>query len=154
MPSEAKGSAAVPGGPPRLVCRCIGVSSLRIVAAIQERGLASLSELREHLRAGSGCGTCHPEIEEILADLRGDSVPKLERMENRIVCRDETMQRIEASLYTGIVPGLAAGTEVDLVAVNGLTVHLHISPDAPDVRKILAAKLRKYVCEDLEIVFS
>ncbi len=141
-------------GPPRLVCRCIGVASPRIIDAIQRDGLTCLEDVQKRVRAGTGCGTCHAEIEEIFADLHGQEVPKLTKLQNRQLCHTETVQRVEGSLYGGIVPKLADGTRVDLVAVKGLQIDLHLTPDDPEIRELIREKLCKFVCQDLLIRFS
>ena len=148
------GTDRKPGGPPRLVCRCIGVSSPRILEAVLSGGLSRLEEVQTALKAGTGCGTCHPEIEEILADLRGEPVDRMRRMENAMICRQETHQRIEASLFSGIVPKLPPETVVELLGVDGLRVHLHLAPNDAALRELIAAKLKKFICADLEIRFS
>ena len=142
------------GGRPRLVCRCIGVSSCRIIEAVRAGGLTRVSEVQEAVKAGTGCCSCHPEIEEILAELRGLPISRLEQMQSAMVCRDETQQRIEASLLTGIVPKLPPGCDVEIVSVQGLEVGLHLQPDREDLRELVSEKLRKFVCADLEISFS
>ena len=153
MPPDSASDA--PGGPPRLICRCFCISSLRIAQAIRAQGLTRLDQVQSTLRAGSGCTGCHPEIEEILAEARGEPVSKRVRMENRARCRSESEQRIEVSLFTAIVPKLPEGTRVELVCVDGLRIDLHITPrnDAA-LQALIQEKLRKLVCQDLEIVFS
>ena len=143
-----------PGGPPRLICRCLGVSSVWIWETIQAQGLTRLAEIQSTLKAGTGCSTCRAEIEELLADARGEPMPKLDRIQNRTRCREETARRIEASLYTGIVAKLPEGTCVELVSLQGLRVELHVSPvDDPALRELISERLKKLVCADLEIAF-
>jgi len=144
-----------PGGPPRLICRCFCISSLHIAQAVRAQGLTRLDQVQSTLRAGSGCASCHPEIEEILAEERGESVSKQVRVANRARCRSESERRIEASLYMAIVPKLPAGTRVELVCVEGLRIDLHITPsNDATLQALIQEKLRKLVCQDLEIVFS
>ncbi len=138
---------------PRLICRCIGVSSPRVHEAIRAHGLTSVAEVTKTARAGGGCGTCHPEIEEILAELRGEPTDPALSLENRLVCSQETQLRVEGSLESLIRPRLAERSiEVVSVAVDGLRVRVELGPNADDeARALIAEKLRKYVCEDLEI---
>jgi bacterioferritin-associated ferredoxin len=144
-----------PGGPPRLACRCIGVSSLRIVEAVQGLGLQALSEVQKDTGAGTGCGSCHPEIEEILDELRGREVSSSQRLTNRDLCRKETERRVEMALAGGIVPKLPPGVSVVLDRVQGLEVELEFRGDAgPDLPAWITEKLRKYVCADLQVRFG
>lgn len=59
------------GAPPPLpdeaqVCDCNGVTKGRIVAAIQEKGLGSVSAVGAETSAGTSCGSCKPLVGEIL----------------------------------------------------------------------------------------
>ncbi len=152
MPSTPPGEP--PGGPPRLTCRCLGISSLRIVEAIQSQGLTQIAQLQSALRAGTGCETCHPELEELLADARGEPLPEQVRSQNRALCQRDSERRIEAALELGVVPNLAPGSTVDLIWLEGLRVELQVTPGADSaLRQLITEKLRKSVCPDLEIVF-
>lgn len=54
-----------------LVCRCWGVSEAQIVAAIAD-GAQDLDALIAATGAGSGCGTCRQDLEEILQRQLGE----------------------------------------------------------------------------------
>jgi assimilatory nitrate reductase catalytic subunit len=60
-------AGAEPGGPPPspLVCACHGVSA----AAIRGCGGVSVAAVGAATQAGTGCGSCRPEIAALLADL-------------------------------------------------------------------------------------
>ena len=62
-------SDALPDEGPR-VCACFGVSRAAIRHAAVTRRLGTVSEVGVYLRAGTNCGSCIPEIEEILRDVR------------------------------------------------------------------------------------
>jgi NifU-like protein len=138
---------------PRLVCRCLGVASPRIHAAVRTGGLQSVADVTKAVRAGGGCGLCHPEIEEILAEVRAEPVDPGLVLENQLVCRQETTSRVEGSLGSLIAPRLAAmGTRIESVSVDGLRVRVRLGGNAIDAAaRFVAEKLRKYVCEDLAI---
>lgn len=55
------------------ICNCNGVAKGQIVAAVQS-GCRSLKTLCETTRAGSGCGSCKPQVEELLALAAGELV--------------------------------------------------------------------------------
>ena len=140
---------------PRLVCRCLGVASPRIYGAVRAQGLASVPEVTKAVRAGGGCGLCHPEIEEILAEVRGEPVDPGIVLENQLVCRQETQARVGASLESLIRPRLEAlGATLEDFAVEGLRVRVRVrlgTATGEDAERLVAEKLRKYVCEDLEV---
>lgn len=132
----------------------MGVSSVRIADAIRAQQLETLAEVRDATRAGTGCGSCHPEIDEVLCALRGDAVPDWARFDNRQFCADETERRVEASLEFTVAPLLARGLFMELVAVDGLRVEIHLGPkrDA-ETEAWISEKLRRLVCTDLEVLF-
>jgi assimilatory nitrate reductase catalytic subunit len=55
---------------PRTVCACFSVNAAAIETAIRQGRLASACEVGKALKAGTNCGSCIPEIEEILRDVR------------------------------------------------------------------------------------
>jgi NifU-like protein len=134
---------------PRVVCRCLGVASPRLFAVARAEGLRTVADVTKSLRAGSGCTLCHAEIEEILAELRGEPIDAARAIENRDVCRQETLARVERALL-GV--GAATGARIAGVAVDGLAVRVELRGDAAPalVRRILDA-LHRRVCADLEV---
>jgi assimilatory nitrate reductase catalytic subunit len=50
----------------RNVCACFGVGEKTILNAIQSQGLDSVEAVGQCLKAGTGCGSCVPEIRRIL----------------------------------------------------------------------------------------
>ncbi|HVY17649.1 MAG TPA: molybdopterin-dependent oxidoreductase [Rhodopila sp.] len=52
------------------VCACFGVSRDAIRHAIATENLTTARQIGERLRAGTNCGSCIPELEEILRDVR------------------------------------------------------------------------------------
>jgi assimilatory nitrate reductase catalytic subunit len=59
---------SVAAGPPagRTLCACLGIGEGRIRQAIREDGLASVEAVGESLGAGTGCGSCIPELRALL----------------------------------------------------------------------------------------
>ncbi|MGB0682187.1 MAG: molybdopterin-dependent oxidoreductase [Magnetovibrionaceae bacterium] len=52
----------------RIVCSCFSVGINTIVDAILDQKLTSVSEISAALRAGTNCGSCLPELKEVLHD--------------------------------------------------------------------------------------
>ena len=50
-----------------VVCSCNSVGQNRIVAAIRGRRLTSVAAIGEATTAGTGCGSCKPELAALLA---------------------------------------------------------------------------------------
>lgn len=130
------------------------MSSVRIADAVRAQDLCTVAQVADATRAGSGCGTCHDEIQEIVLACRGESVRDWARFDNRALCRDETQRRVEASLDFGVLPRLARGHFVELVGLEGLRVDLHLEPKRDAALETwIADRLRKLVCAELEVWF-
>ena len=139
----------------RLTCRCMGMSSGRVVDLIRTRGLGDVDSVARDLGAGGGCGSCRPDIEEILADLRGEPLAERIRRANLLRSEAETLRRVEAALFGSIAARLPPGTQIELVSVAGLRVELHVGrPDSAELRDLVSERLRKLVCDELEVVFG
>ncbi len=50
-----------------IVCACFSVGVNTLAEAIRDQGLRSVEEIGELLKAGTGCGSCIPELKELLA---------------------------------------------------------------------------------------
>lgn len=62
------------------VCGCNGVSKAAIVAAIAEKGLTTLDEVRAHTKASASCGMCTPTVQAILSHVTGADAKAPEAM--------------------------------------------------------------------------
>lgn len=49
-----------------LVCQCFGIHEKLIERTVRENNLRTLEEVTNYTKAGGGCQTCHPTIEEII----------------------------------------------------------------------------------------
>ena len=49
-----------------LICKCFAVDEAKIVKAVRENGLTSMTEVIHYTKAGGGCSTCHEKIEQVL----------------------------------------------------------------------------------------
>ncbi|XAS67913.1 FAD-dependent oxidoreductase [Micrococcaceae bacterium Sec5.7] len=62
---DQPGARAVAQDPESTVCRCAGVSGVKIAAAVVD-GCSSVSEVSKATRAGTGCGGCHSDIKGLI----------------------------------------------------------------------------------------
>jgi NAD(P)H-nitrite reductase large subunit len=51
------------------ICNCLGIMKSEIVKAIKDKGLQTLEEVQDETNAGTVCGTCIPDIEDILKEI-------------------------------------------------------------------------------------
>ena len=61
--------ASVPNPGP-VLCSCFGTGINTIVSAIETRGLMSVAQIGDALGAGTNCGSCRPELAQLLAQVR------------------------------------------------------------------------------------
>ena len=54
-----------------IICHCFEVSREEIENAIREKGLITVEEVGEVTNAGTGCGGCQEQIQEILDEING-----------------------------------------------------------------------------------
>ncbi|HEY0049139.1 MAG TPA: iron-sulfur cluster assembly scaffold protein [Pyrinomonadaceae bacterium] len=60
-------------GEKALICTCFGVSEETIERVAREYSLEIVEEVTEICRAGGGCGSCQPLIQDILENIRFDA---------------------------------------------------------------------------------
>ncbi|SMH38361.1 nitrate reductase [Azospirillum agricola] len=63
LAGRAPGARADEG---RIVCSCFSVGVNRLIAAIRDQGMTSVQEIGAALKAGTNCGSCVPELKEVL----------------------------------------------------------------------------------------
>lgn len=51
-----------------IICNCMQVTRGEIIDAIKNKGLKTVQEIQDETGAGTGCGACVEEIEEILKE--------------------------------------------------------------------------------------
>lgn len=53
------------------ICHCNGIMKSEIVKAVKGKGLKTVEEVHEVTEAGTVCGSCIPDIEDILKEVNG-----------------------------------------------------------------------------------
>jgi nitrite reductase (NADH) large subunit len=64
------------------VCGCVGVTKGTIIQAIHERGVNTMSQLKEATRAGTGCGSCTVLCQDLLRAV----APDFEDEKKKTIC--------------------------------------------------------------------
>lgn len=77
----------------RIICKCKNVSYIDIRRAMIA-GARSLDEIKDMTKAGTGCGRCTDEIEEILASVCGCNNVSLETVVNAVKDGANTTDKI------------------------------------------------------------
>jgi NAD(P)H-nitrite reductase large subunit len=53
------------------ICHCNNIMRSEIIKAIKEKDLKTADEVGEETTAGTVCGSCIPDIEDILQEING-----------------------------------------------------------------------------------
>ncbi|HJT89239.1 MAG TPA: nitrite reductase large subunit NirB [Bryobacteraceae bacterium] len=64
------------------VCGCMGVTKGAIIAAIHEKGIRTLAQLKEQTRATGGCGSCTATCQQLLKAV----APEFEEETEKLLC--------------------------------------------------------------------
>ena len=81
------------------ICGCIGVSKGKIVSAIRENGLKTLSAVKACTKASSGCGTCSGLVQDILKSVAGGEFEE-EKKEVLCVCVPFAKEKVRTMILT------------------------------------------------------
>ena len=54
-----------------IICNCLQVTRGEIIQAIKTKGLTLVDEVGDETEAGTGCSSCHDDIEAILKEING-----------------------------------------------------------------------------------
>lgn len=114
-----------------LVCRCFGVTDAKIRRIILENDLTDAEQVTNYVKAGGGCGSCLPDIDDLLASIAAEKA-KAVAMAAQVVSnypsnRDPsrpltTVQKINLiqQVLEEVRPALVAdGGDVELFDVEG-----------------------------------
>ncbi len=61
-----------------LICKCFGISDVKIKRIIRENDLTTAEQVTNYVKAGGGCSTCLPDIDDLLAEVATEKEKSLE----------------------------------------------------------------------------
>jgi NifU-like protein len=136
----------------RLICKCMGISDVRLRRHIRESGATTVEEVREACNATGTCGACRSDVEGILQEMAGG--PPIFSDEDQEFADMELRLRSEASVENGLAPALAErGLRIQFVDAYGLTVEVRVQGKVNEGDlKWIEDRLREYIASDLEVV--
>ncbi|MEM9540527.1 MAG: Fe-S cluster assembly protein NifU [Cyanobacteria bacterium P01_E01_bin.42] len=115
-----------------LICRCFGISDTKVKRIIRENSLETTEQVTNYVKAGGGCGSCLPDIDDLFIDIEREDREREEAealraaQELAAANRPKTLTPIQKIaliqqvLEEEIKPILAAdGGDVELYNVNG-----------------------------------
>ena len=146
-----------------VVCECFGVTDVQIRRAIEENDLKSVEDVTHYTKAGGGCERCLPDIEKILAEVRGAMETRAEQEPPGPPPRLTNLQRIQKVqqvIDEEIRPSLQAdGGDLELVDVDGTKVYVSLRGTCSNcpssqitLKSGVEARLREVVDPDIQVL--
>ena len=156
------GGTAPPHTEERIICKCFGVTQETIERTIAEHNLTTVEEVTNYTKAGGACGTCQPDIEELLSahsENREPSSPDESTAKKRLT-NIEKIKLIQETIEREIRPELRKdGGDIELVDVVGNEVLVSMRGNCAGCQvaeftlsKVVEQKLREFVSPELVVV--
>ncbi|MGL4450388.1 MAG: (2Fe-2S)-binding protein [Sarcina sp.] len=98
----------------RIVCNCKNVSYIDIRKAMIN-GARTVEEIKEMTGAGTGCGGCIPEIEEILASVCGCKKVSLKEVVDAVNSGADSVEKVGKVTRAGTGCGRCKGLIQNIV---------------------------------------
>jgi NifU-like protein len=147
----------------RLVCTCFGITEDKIRRAVREDRLESIEDITNFTKAGGGCQTCHPDLEEIIEEEMGkiaDEPPAapLEAEPKRLT-NIQKMMMVQETIDREIRPALRQdGGDIELIDIEGNRVIVALRGQCVEcpasnitLKHAVESKLREFVAPELEV---
>jgi len=114
-----------------LICECFGIFEEEILKAIEENDLKTVEDITNFTKAGGGCGKCVPDLEELLAQARGDKAacpaPEPPSSPSSGMTNLQRMRLIEQVIDEEIRPMLQKdGGNIELIDVDRTDVYVRL----------------------------
>ncbi len=142
----------------KLVCECFGISDEKIRRAIRENNIHTVEDVTNFTKAGGGCESCIPEIENILQEIWAEKKIKEPPEPKKKLTNIQKIAMIQEVIQKEIRPLLQAdGGDLELVDVDRNRVIVSLRGMCTgclmsDVTvKNIEKKLRELVSEDLTV---
>ena len=55
----------------KLLCYCMGVTFGTVRQIVRDHGCKTVEQVTRECKAGGGCRSCHPEIEQVISEKQG-----------------------------------------------------------------------------------
>jgi NifU-like protein len=145
-----------------IVCKCFGITGEEIREIAKLNGLKTVEQVTHYTKAGGGCSTCHPEIQEILRELAEEAEREKKAREaqsGRKLTNLQKIKLIEETMDREIRPSLKQdGGDIDLVDVEGDKVYVGFRGTCSScpsseftLKGYVQEKLREFVSQEIEV---
>lgn len=140
-----------------VVCECFGVTDKDVEAAVRDKGLETVEEVGDVLRAGTGCGKCRDDLEALIERVRSEERRKAAARPR--LTQLEKIRRIEEAIEREIRPTLRIdGGDLELYDVQGdkvLVKFVGACSSCPisgaTLKNVVETKLREAVSDALVV---
>ena len=146
----------------RIICKCFGVTEEQIERAILEHNLTTVEEVTNYTKAGGACGTCHPDIENIIARHVDQTLRPVELTPpaKKPLTNIEKIRLIQETMEREIRPELRKdGGDIELVDVVGDEVIVSMRGNCAGcqvagftLKTVVEHKLHEFVAPELIVV--
>jgi NifU-like protein len=145
-----------------IVCKCFGITGQEIREVARLNGLKTVEQVTHYTKAGGGCSTCHPEIQEILREIAEEQEREkklLEARSGRKLTNLQKIKLIEETMDREIRPSLKQdGGDIDLLDVEGSKVYVAFRGTCSScpsseftLKGYVQEKLREFVSPEIEV---
>jgi NifU-like protein len=142
-----------------IVCQCFGVTDQKIKRAIRENNLHTVEDVTNFTKAGGGCESCRPDIENILKEVWEEKALTEPPAPKKKLTNIQKIAMIQEIIEREIRPLLQSdGGDVELADVEGNKVIVSLRGVCKgclmaDVTiKNIEKKLKELVSEELTVV--
>jgi NifU-like protein len=145
-----------------IVCKCFGITGEEIRSVAKLNGLKTVEQVTHYTKAGGGCSTCHPEIQEILREIAEEEEREKKALavqSGRKLTNLQKIKLIEETMDREIRPSLKQdGGDIDLVDVEGDKVFVGFRGTCSScpsseftLKGYVQEKLREFVSPEIEV---
>ena len=146
----------------RIVCKCFGVTDVKLRKVIRENNIKTLQEVTNYCKAGGACSSCLDDIQKILdEELKVKHDESSKQPDNGFATWPlvQKVVKVQEVVDREIVPLLAKdGGGMELVDIVGSTVRVRLQghcsgcPSAGvTIKHLVEDKLREYVYPDIMV---
>lgn len=156
--ADYRGEKAPPEAEEKMVCQCFEVTEEKIRKVAVENHLTTVEDITNYTKAGGGCGSCIPAIEEILKDIWAMKAAPLIPAKPERLTNLQKIALIQDVIEKEIRPRLQAdGGDLELIDIAGNRVIVSLRamcvgcPMGGVTLEGIQEKLRELVSEDIVV---
>ncbi|HHP7229458.1 MAG TPA: Fe-S cluster assembly protein NifU [Xenococcaceae cyanobacterium] len=115
-----------------LICRCFGVSDTKIKRIIRENGLTTAEQVTNYVKAGGGCSSCLPDIDDLIEEANTEQA--------KITVEQEKSVAVATEVWTNKDSASAATSTTTKLLTNLQKITL--------IQRVIDTEIRPILAED------